>query len=69
MLAGGKVRGGQAIGASDDKAAEPVGDGYSPDDLAATFYHHIGIDPHRQFHTSTGRPVMLVRDGSVIREV
>lgn len=69
VLAGGKVRGGQAIGASDDKAAEPVGKGYSPDDLAATFFHHIGIDPRREFHTNTGRPVMLVRDGQVIREV
>lgn len=66
LLAGGAVRTGQVIGASDDKAAEPVGKGYSPDDLAATFYRHIGIDPQREFHTDTGRPVLLVRDGRVI---
>ena len=69
LLAGGKIVGGRAIGASDAKAAEPTGDGYSPDDLAATFYHHIGINPQQEFHTATGRPVMLVRNGSVIRDV
>ncbi len=69
VLTGGSIRGGQAIGRTDDKAAEPAGDGFSPDDLAATFYHHIGIDHHKEYHTNTGRPVMLVRDGRLIRQV
>ena len=66
LLAGGKIKGGQVIGATDEKAAEPVDVGYSPDDLAATFYQHIGINPKREFHTATGRPVMLVRNGNTI---
>jgi hypothetical protein len=69
LLAGGKIHTGRAVGASDDKAAEPVGQGYSPDDLAATFYQHIGINPRQEFHTASGRPVMLVRDGTVILEL
>lgn len=69
VLAGGAIRGGQAIGQTDDKAAEPAGDGFSPDDLAATFYHHIGIDPCTEYHTNTGRPVMLVRDGRIVRQL
>jgi hypothetical protein len=69
LLGGGNIRGGQVIGASDDKAAEPADTGYSPDDLAATFYHHIGIDPHQEFKTDTGRPVMLVREGNLIRDL
>lgn len=69
LLAGGAVRGGQVVGASDEKAAEPAGDGFSPDDLAATFYQHIGIDPQQEVRTTTGRPVMLVRNGTAIRGV
>lgn len=69
LLAGGKIQGGRAVGASDDKAAEPAGDGFSPDDLATTFYDHIGIDPSREFRTASGRPVMLVRNGTVISGV
>ncbi len=66
LLAGAGVRGGQAIGATDDKAAEPAGDAYSPDDLAATFFTSLGIDPQRGYDTAAGRPVTLVRDGRVI---
>ncbi len=66
LMAGGDARGGQAIGASDDKAAEPAGDGFKPDDLAASFYRNIGIDHRKEYRTDIGRPVMRVRGGSVI---
>ena len=69
LMAGGGVRGGQVIGASDAKGEGPDGVGRSPDDVAASFYHTLGIDPHKEYHTSTGRPVMIVRDGSIIREL
>jgi hypothetical protein len=69
LMAGGDVRGGQAIGASNDKAAEPAGDGFKPDDLAASFYRNIGIDHRKEYHTDIGRPVMLVRGGSVIKSL
>jgi len=29
----------------------------------------LGIDPKKEFHTSTGRPVMIVRDGAVIPQL
>jgi hypothetical protein len=67
LLAGGDVRGARAIGASDDKAAEPAGDGYTPDDLAASFYHNLGIDPATEYPTGAGRPITLIRDGRPIR--
>jgi hypothetical protein len=66
LLAGGAVRGGQVIGASDDKGTEPAGTKYSPDDVAASFYRNLGIDPTREYDTNTGRPVMIVRYGKVI---
>jgi hypothetical protein len=70
LLGGGGMKGGQVIGASDDKAMGPAsGDGISPDDVAASFYHCLGIDIHKEYHTPTGRPVAIVRNGSVIKEL
>jgi len=37
--------------------------------VAVSSYHSLGIDPKKEYHTNTGRPVMIVRDGSVIREL
>ncbi len=69
LMAGGSVLPGQVIGATDDKAAGPADDGFSPDDLAATFFQNIGIDPKTQYQADVGRPITLVRDGSPIRGV
>lgn len=69
LMAGGGVRGGQVLGESDETASMPRHDGFSPDDVAATFYHALGIDHTKEYQTSTGRPVMIVRDGSVIPAV
>ncbi len=66
LLAGGDIRGGSVVGASDATASAPSGDGYSPDDLAASFFQNTGIDPKTEFQTNVGRPVTLVRNGSVI---
>jgi hypothetical protein len=69
LMAGGGVRGGQVIGESDETASAPIGKGFSPDDVAASFYHTLGIDHTKEYHTNTGRPVMIVRDGEVIRQL
>lgn len=66
LMAGGTAQGGQVVGASDATASEPAGTGFTPDDLAASFFHNIGIDPHTEFHTNVGRPIILIRDGAVI---
>ncbi len=69
LLAGGGVRGGQVIGVSDEKGTLPADEGRSPDDVAASFYHALGIDHTREYHTNTGRPIMIVRDGTPIPEL
>ena len=69
LMAGGAVRGGQVIGESDDTASGPRHEGISPDDVAASFYYNLGIDPTLEYDTSTGRPITLVRDGNVIQEL
>ena len=67
ILAGGGIKGGQVLGESDATASGPKNDGFTPDDVAATFFHTLGIDHHKEYHTNTGRPVMIVRDGKVIQ--
>ncbi len=69
LMAGGKVRGGQVIGESDATAAGPLNDAIKPDDVAASFYNNLGIDHKQEFHTDTGRPITLVRDGNPIPQL
>jgi hypothetical protein len=69
LMAGGGIRGGQVVGKSDDKATLPASTGYSPDDAAASFYHNLGIDHTKEYHSNTGRPITIVRNGTVIEDL
>ena len=69
LMAGGEIRGGQVIGETDDKAQGPKNDGFTPDDLAATFYQNIGIDPSIEYEANIGRPITLIRDGHPIPDL
>lgn len=69
LMAGGGMRGGQVIGESDATGSGPRREAIKPDDVAASFYHSLGIDPTKEYHTETGRPITLVRDGTVINEL
>ena len=66
LMAGGDIRGGQVIGETDAKAAEPKNESVSPEDLAASFFQNIGIDPKMEFQANVARPITLVRDGNPI---
>jgi hypothetical protein len=69
LLAGGGIQGGRVIGESDARGEGPKDIPITPDDVAATFYQTLGIDPRKEYHTSTGRPVMIVRNGAPLTEV
>jgi uncharacterized protein (DUF1501 family) len=68
-LGGGGIKGGRAVGKSDARAERPAVDPYGPEDLAATIFHLMGIDPKEEFRTPDGRPVALVNNGRVIQEL
>ena len=53
---------GFVYGESDKKGEYPAKDPVKPDDLAATIYHLLGIDPHTEIKNSVNRPV-LISDG------
>jgi hypothetical protein len=69
LMAGGQVQGGQVIGESDETASAPAHQPITPDDVAASFYQNLGIDHKQEFHTETGRPITLVRDGNPIPQL
>jgi hypothetical protein len=66
-IGGGGVNGGQIIGQTDPRAEKPAEDPYGPEDLAATIYHCLGINPNEEFITPEGRPVKIVNDGRLIK--
>ena len=65
VMAGGGIRGGQVLGASDRIAAYPASDPVPPEDLLATLYHCLGVDPHTLIHDQQDRPYALA-DGHPI---
>lgn len=69
LLAGGGIRGGRVIGETDASGEGPKDRAITPDDVAATFYQSLGIDARKEYHTPTGRPVMIVRHGTPIKEL
>jgi hypothetical protein len=69
LLAGGGIKGGQAVGESDAKGEGPKDRAITPDDVAASFYTALGIDHSKEYHTPTGRPIMIVRNGKPLKEL
>ena len=68
LLAGGGVKRGFVHGGSDKTAAHPTTDPVRPEDLAATIYYLLGIDPHSEIHAPGNRPV-LISEGNPVMEV
>src|SRR5437763_1047339 len=64
-LAGGGVRGGRVVGASDRVAGYPKDGLVRPEDLTATVFDRLGIPPGSEVHDRQDRPVAVTR-GRVI---
>jgi hypothetical protein len=68
-LAGGPIRGGRAIGESDSRGAFPRSNPKTPQDVLATMYQFLGVDPTVQYTDGTGRPHPVLPSGRVIEEL
>jgi Protein of unknown function (DUF1501) len=66
VIVGGGFRMGQVIGRTDAIGAYPTSDPISPQDLLATIYRFLGIDPHHELRDHNGRPIPLVYGGKPI---
>jgi uncharacterized protein (DUF1501 family) len=69
LLAGGGVRGGQVIGASDEKGEKVKDRPVKVPDLYATLLAAFGIDAGKSYRTPEGRPVRLADTGQVVKEL
>jgi hypothetical protein len=69
LLAGGGLRTGVVVGATDAKADHPVDRPLTPADLWATVYSFLGIDTEHTFNDTTGRPIAILPSGEPIREL
>jgi hypothetical protein len=67
IIAGAGVNGGVAYGRSDKDAAYPLDNPVSPEDLACTIFHALGIDPHAHLlRDKQDRPMALVDGGRTL---
>lgn len=69
LVSGGGLRMGQVVGATNSKAEYPTERPYSPQDLLATIYRHLGINPSHSFVDLVGRPIQILGTGEPIREL
>jgi hypothetical protein len=69
LLAGAGLPRGLVLGRTDPRGDSPVDRPVTPADLAATLYTALGIDPNYQFETPDGRPIRLVENGKMPREL
>ncbi|TPW02329.1 MAG: hypothetical protein FD129_3213, partial [bacterium] len=63
FFAGGGVRGGQVVGASDEIGGYPKDRPVTPPEVAASVYRSLGISIHHELSGPQGRPIMLVDNG------
>jgi hypothetical protein len=66
LFAGGGIKAGQVIGATDKQASAPTADPVSVEDILFTLFGQMGIDTTKTYYTPLGRPVPIVDGGKVI---
>ena len=69
VFAGGGFKKGLIYGSSDATGADVEDKPLSVENLAATLYNQIGIDPNMKLETEDKRPVSLVYNGTVMNEL
>jgi len=69
LMAGGGLQMGQVIGATDPRGERPRGRPYTPQNVLATLYHVLGIDPVTTLSDHQGRPVYLLDDREKVAEL
>ena len=69
LVAGGGFARGQIVGASNSRGERPKNRPVSPQDLAVTLYHQLGIDPETTFANHAGQPIKIGSNGQVISEL
>jgi hypothetical protein len=69
VLAGGGFKVGQVIGETDAHGGQAKGRPYTPSNVLANLYRHLGIDPATMIPDHNQRPMHLLDDREVVREL
>ena len=69
LVSGGGLRMGQVVGATDAYAARAIDTPYNTQNVLATLYHVLGIDPSQTFLSASGRPMYILDDRRKIEEL
>lgn len=69
LMAGGGVKGGVIHGSSDATATEPEFDPVTPEDLATTMYHLLGIVADKELMAPGDRPIEICDGGELIKGI
>lgn len=70
MMAGGGLRMGQAVGSTNALGEYPAEKPYRPEDVLATIYHVLGVNPDQEYRDLTNRPIAILPPGyQLIREL
>jgi hypothetical protein len=69
VVAGGGFRTGQIIGETDRHGGQSVVPPYTPANLFANLYRHLGIDPATTIPDFANRPMYVLDDRQVVREL
>ncbi len=66
LFAGGGMKGGYVHGSSDRIGAYPATEPVSPNDIAATMFHALGIDPATEVHDKLNRPLPIANGRAIL---
>jgi hypothetical protein len=69
LVSGGGLKMGQVIGSTTPRGEDPRDRPLTPDDLWATMFRHVGIDPETTFPDRLGRPMPILSGGQPISEL
>jgi len=69
VIAGGGFQAGQAIGETDAQAGRAKGTPYTPSNVLASVYRHLGIDPATTLPDHNNRPMHVLDDRQPVREL
>jgi hypothetical protein len=69
LMAGGGLRMGQVVGATDPHGERPKGIPYTPQNVLSTLYYTLGIDPVTTINDQSGRPIYLLDDRERVAEL
>ncbi|MFO0807063.1 MAG: DUF1501 domain-containing protein [Gemmataceae bacterium] len=69
VLAGGGIKAGSVYGSSDPTASEPQDDPLTVEDLAYTVFHQLGVDPNKKLMSPGNRPVIIVDEGKIRKDL